>query len=385
MAEIGFDANKLVPEDKERLTRSAALIGNPLGYNHPLKDNMFTLGRVTRRRELVTVDIDDDTPTATFDDAVVDAIRAVYGRTIPTIYDFAKKRQLDPELTLLNGGSMIWVKQGDTSRLVLLQRQIYKMDNPEYGFVVAPGQYITPVGHADKAHLQVCMSEGAEELVLLVTPGTNTAAFNALAKGRNVDAVPLLISFNDQTGVTPDEKMEIISKLRQKLFERGEGDMFPQTLSDGPAIIKAHLRPEDEAKLSTVQTRINGSIIEEFRAVAFHESAASSIQFNIPYEIELPPGLKVLAFNGEAPGRKVALMTTQEIRDEIRRKADNPEAPGGIFVSNRGYIGDVGKDYFDNDVPRYLQNRNNHYEGPFKPLQEELMRRHAQAMALKSA
>ncbi len=385
MAEIAFDKNKLVPEDRDRLTRSAALIGNPLEHDHPLKDNMFTLGRVTRRRELVTVDIDDDTPTATFDDAVVDAIRTVYGRTIPTIYDFAKKRQHDPDLTLLNGGSMIWIKQEGISRLALLQRQIYKMDKEELGPVIAPGQYITPVGRADKPNLQVCMSEGAEELVLLVTPGTNTAAFNALAKGRNVDAVPLLISFNGQTGVTPDEKMEIISKLRQKLVERGEGDGFPKTLSDEPAIINAHLRPEDEAKLSIVQTRINGSLIEEFSAVAFHESAASSIQFNIPCEIELLPGLKVLAFNGEAPGRKVALMTQQEIKEEIRRKADNPEAPGGIFVFNRGYIGDVRKDYFDNDVPSDLRNKNGRYEGPFKPLQEELMRRHAQAMALKSA
>ncbi len=365
---VSFDVNLLRDEDQERITRSAALIANPLSEGHYLRDNMFLLAQVARQGNVVTVDIDRDTPTVTFDQSVSDAINDKFARRIPTIRQYTG-RQGDMRYTLLSGGSMIWVRQGEESRLALLQRQIYVRDNPALGYVLAPGQYVTPSGGVGERILHAALREGAEELLLLVKRGSAMDAFNQLAyQPAKSDAVPALLSYNGLTMLSVAEKMQSVRDVQQALTQRGAGQDFPQSV-DIPVVLSVRERPEDADRLCTVVTRVNGRTVEECRCVPYQDSTTMRVHFNIPYEVELPVGLEIAAYNAEAPGRAVRLMSEAEMQAQMQATPD-PNGVGAIFKMVAAYLRkDCG------DAPADMRNANGLYEGSFAAVQRVLAQR----------
>lgn len=355
---FSFDAALLQEDDRERLTSSAALLKNPLPHGHYLKDNMFLLGKVARYGNQVIVDINDDTPTMTFDTAVSDAIADRWGKRIPTMVQ-VKNFEFDPAYTQLTGGSMISLLQGGIEKHVLLQRQIWAKDDPSSGvMVVAAGQYISPTGRCDQPIATTLQAEREEEL-LVVAKANGTAAFNHIAGRDEKRDVPLVFSFNGQAGLDADLKAHIVGATLRK--QGLNANLAPVHA------LPANLR-RDVAGMCTVKTRVNGEVVETCRALPFYEASASMLHFNLPVRVNLPLGLEFTMHNGEAPGRPVRLMTTAEVLAEVERKKAEPDSPGGIFLFNRGaFLG------FDNDLPQDLRNTaRGGYEGDYANVQRKL-------------
>lgn len=136
------------------IERSAELLMNPIGFGEPGFDKIFIAGKVSQKGNHWRLDVMDDYPVVALDDAVREEFGLV---NCPTVKEL--RQQKIGELSLVSGGSFVWLKQGRSRSLILLKRD--ELASTDAGLMTGPA------GRCDKAMSATITEETNEELILI--------------------------------------------------------------------------------------------------------------------------------------------------------------------------------------------------------------------------
>lgn len=331
---------KLDPADKDRLSRSAALIADPLPYGHELYDYVFVGAKARRDGNVITFDINNKTPVIASPE-VQAPLRDQLGIATPSFRDMIQGTA-DPRLTGISCGAYLWFNGiTDEPKIAMVKRKTHPNDDPALGFVAAPGQYICPSGRADNLPSRVCLAEAAQEVITLL-------------KQPDGSFTPLQYMFNGIAAMDIDEMQQRLTKAREveARINIPADQRLPEKLN-APIPFNVRDRAADKERCVTFVTRLNGRTVDEVSAMPYFQGPWRTVHMHRPMEIDIPAGASVRLYNGEAPGRPVQLMNGQDMLNENARHATelttNPKALGGVFP----FVVDVCVNGYQDDVPAF--------------------------------
>jgi len=285
-----------------RFERSAKLLMAPPWYGEPAHDEVFSLGKLSRSGETWHVDIAPDTPTV----AISEQARTKYNlKDIPLVSDI-RARQKYPELSLVSGGSFLWITDpvSRNSRLACLRRdEEAKVD---------PGRLTGPAGRSGEPLSQTIEYETNEELMVFV-------------KGYKHNQRPKLLAFYSKKDFIPAIQRKRLRQVRMildDLLKRGKHK---------DAAVFARIRGGNDIEMVPIQssrvgtigaqdviTRIEGREIDRATSCfVFHDEPNNTLEVRKIIEYVLPHGYLVVGiYDGELFGREASLEAPDELSSE---------------------------------------------------------------------
>lgn len=285
-----------------RFERSAELLKAPPWYGEPAHDEVFALGKLSKSGDIWQVDIAPDTPTV----AISDQARTKYNlKDVPLVSEI-RSRQMHPELSLVSGGSFLWITDpvSRKSRLALLQRdEEAKVD---------PGRLTGPAGRSGEPLSQTIEHETNEELMVIV-------------KGYKQNQRPKLLAFYSNKDFIPAiqrKRLRQVRMIHDDLLKRGKHQ---------DAAVLARIRgandiemvPTQSSRIGTagaqdVVTRIAGREIDRATSCfVFHDEPNNTLEVRKIIEYVLPHGYSVVGvYDGELFGREASLKSLGELSNE---------------------------------------------------------------------
>lgn len=162
------------------MKKSKELLENPLKKGEALHDQIFCLGEVTQEKNNWYININSETPIVTTNKS----------KDLPSVQEIRRKHKL-PELSLISGGSIIWITNLNTSEktMLCLQREMNASTDP--------GSFTGPAGRS------------GEKLSITIENETNEEI--------NIFANNKLLRYSDFTKL--DSTEEVITFVNGEIFD----------------------------------------------------------------------------------------------------------------------------------------------------------------------
>lgn len=284
---------EIIPSQDQRMEFSDKLLERPIERGEPGFDRIFFTGRVSREGNIWRVDVEKGMPTV----ALNEQIRNEFDLKNSPIVNEMRARKKLPELSLISGGSFLWIVEKGVPRLILLRRD----DEAP----VDAGCLTGPAGRCSEKPSETAVSETNEELIIIKSR-LNTGRIH----------YKLLGFFRDERmrEAIIHEKLRQVEFIHNKLIERGKNE---------DAKILRLIRGEDDVEMLNMEeykkdgnsieqiiTAIDGREIDRIRngAVLF-DAENNTLEIREILEVKLPEGsglVKVL--DGEPFLREVSLL-----------------------------------------------------------------------------
>jgi hypothetical protein len=264
-------------EQDRKMRFSEALIGRPILDGEPGYDKIFIAGKVTQEGNDWIVDISSDTPTVALDQKIKDEYELKDSLTIKEM----RSGQGNQGLSLVSGGSFLWLNQGNARELVLLRRDDMAP--------VDAGCLTGPAGRCGEAPSLTSLNETNEEMIIIKSLSDTGEKFKLLGfygEERQRDEVihqklRQVKFLHDHYLAKGDTKTAQLLRLI-----RGEDDIETQSIMDSR-------KPVSENS-SKVITRVNGKVVDIMNnATAFLDSATNTLEIRETINVQLPTGAEI--------------------------------------------------------------------------------------------
>lgn len=282
-----------------RFERSAELLKAPPWYGEPAHDEVFALGKLSKSGNTWQVDIAVDTPTVAKDDQTSTKYNL---KDVPLVSEI-RSRQKHPELSLVSGGSFLWITDpvSKQSRLACLRR--------DDGTPVDPGKLTGPAGRSGEPLSQTIEHETNEELMVIV-------------KGYKPNQKPKLLAFYSNKDFIPAiqrKRLRQVRTIHDDLLKRGKHE---------DAAVLARIRGANDIEMVPIQSsrigtagaqdvvmRISGREIDRATSCfVFHDEPNNTLEVRKIIEYVLPHGYSVVGvYDGELFGREASLKSVEEL------------------------------------------------------------------------
>lgn len=273
--------------------RSAQLLMNPIKFGEPGFDKVFVAGRISREGSHWRLDVMDDYPVV----ALNDAIRQEFGLVnCPTVKEL--RDQEVGELSLISGGSFLWIRQGGSSKLLLLKRDLSAPTDA--------GLMTGPAGRCDKTMSATIREETNEELVILKSVRSNNRVrYKSLGfcwGGKSGDDVI-------------DFKLQQADRKAKDLLEKGQyfARALLQAIKGAEDVELVSLKPVDSAVQSdSVSFYVNGVEVDRVdNCLAYFDAENNTLEVRQIFQIDFAKGEDLrYACDGEFFGREVVLLNS---------------------------------------------------------------------------
>jgi hypothetical protein len=283
-------------EQSEIMEYSDKLLENPIKPGQPGHDKIFTTGHVSREGNVWKVDINPGDPTV----ALNEKVKNEFGIDSPLVNDMRADKTSG--LSLISGGSFIWLNEGGSRKLVLLRRD---KDAP-----VDAGSLTGPAGRCGELPSQTTIAETNEELIIVRSKSSN---------GPN--HYKLLGFYRDEK-----EKDEVVAnKLRQ--IESRYNDMIKKGELDDAKLLRL-IRGADDVEILNIEeykeknndrseriiTSIDGKEVDLIEnGTAFFDEESNTLEIREILDVKIPENDEIVEiFDGENFGRDVICINSIE-------------------------------------------------------------------------
>lgn len=284
-------------EQDKKMSLSAQLIERPILDGEPGYDKIFLLGKIEGGNGEWMIDIGSDTPTVALNQYIKDQFSL---QDSPLVQD-VRDRKVDSGLSLVSGGSFVWLSKNGKSELVLLRR--------DAAASVDSGCLTGPAGRCGEAPSMTTINESNEELIIVRSKSQ-----------RGNDRLKLLGFYGEEStkaGVI-HQKLRQVKLIYDYLiaqgktedaqllgFIRGEDDVEAYSINKN----KKHTEKADR-----VTTRVNGKAVDTIdNGVVFFDQAANTLEIREIIDVDLPEDSEVVkVLDGEVFGRDIVRVSSLE-------------------------------------------------------------------------
>lgn len=286
-------------EAPTRMKYSSELIRNPIREGEPGYDKIFLCGLVRKIERGWEFHIASDTPTAVEDEVIRNKFGLPHSPTIKEVRDGSAL----PGLSLLSAGSFVWLNEGGTSKLVLLQRDnIVSVDT---------GLLTGPAGRCGEPPSKTALDESNQELCIL-----------RQTSGRSRFKV---VGFYDDDREKNDiifRKLEQIRSVYDTLREQGRDEeaklLFSIRGEDDVEMIRRSAGPHPE-QTERVVTFVDGEPVDIIEnATVFFDEPLNTLEIRAHFEVNVWPDTTVVIRDGETYARNV--VTVDPARENLSDK-----------------------------------------------------------------
>lgn len=279
----------------DRFRSSSALLAKPFRPSEPGFDEIFLLAAVKEEKGRVTIAIDDKTPTVALNDGV--RVKHNLGQDIPTVAEVQKQHGASPYM-LISGGVHFWLSSpGEKDKALLLQR--------DEGAKLLPLHWTETAGRCDRNPKLTCDNEGNEELLVMMKKA-GAAVFR-----------PVVIADTAYEGKYPLE-------LKRKQIDAKLAPLAAQGLQqkdiDASQVHLANYSemPHEKGLYRDVVVVVNGKAQDPVRMMCLFDPANNTLEMRRSAAIDVKPGDKVVAVDGEKFGRLTGKFTMDQIVQPLR-------------------------------------------------------------------
>lgn len=286
-------------EAPARMKYSSELIRNPILEGEPGYDKIFLCGVARKGARGWEFHIASDAPTAADDEN----IRTEFGLShSPTVKEVRNGSAL-PGLSLLSAGSFIWLNEGGTSKLVLLQRDnIVPVDT---------GLLTGPAGRCGEAPSKTARDESNQELCLL----------RQTAKDHRFKIVGFYDDDREKNDIIR-QKLEQIRSVYDTLRKQGRDDGAKELLSirgeDDVEMIRRSAGPHP-GHTERVVTLVDGEPVDVIEnATVFFDEPRNTLEVRVHFEVNVWPDTTIVVRDGETYARNIVTVdpAKESLEDE---------------------------------------------------------------------
>ncbi|MEI7539339.1 MAG: hypothetical protein WCJ36_01030 [Candidatus Saccharibacteria bacterium] len=287
MEKLDSTKNPEILPNEARIHKSAELLRNPFERESPYDDRIFITANVTNPSpNMWEINVDSSYPTVVMNDKS----RQEFGLyDIPTVPEV---RAGDSEISLVSGGSWIWIEDNKGNEFLPLLRRDSEAS-------VDSNCLTGAAGRCGEVLSKTSINETNQEFIFLQTESDSTRllAFykdddekeeTARQKIEQVrDNIEALKSKYETTGEEKyKERIEALTKFN------GIEDLELIKISD--AEVKGQ-------ELDTIYTKIDGEVVDIARGISYMDKKNNTLEVRVVLRVVLPEGVKVSAvMDGES-------------------------------------------------------------------------------------
>lgn len=277
-------------EQDKKMRLSSELIERPILDGEPGYDKIFLLGKAEKKDGEWIIDIDSDTPTVALNQDIKNEFDL---KDSPIVKD-VRDRKVGSNLSLISGGSFVWITQQGKSELVLLRRDV--------GAPVDAGCLTGPAGRCGEAPSLTTLNESNEELIIVKSKTMRgKERFKLLGfYGEEISKTNIVHQKLRQVKVIHDYLMAQGRTEDAQILKliRGEEDVEVYSLNQNK-------KPVDHA--DRVTTRVNGQTVDVIEnGIVFLDEATNTLEIREIIDVNLPEGSEIVkVLDGEVFGRDI--------------------------------------------------------------------------------
>jgi len=288
-----FDKSESLSE-RQRMNFSDALLRKPFEGSDIATDKIFCLGNVSKEGRRWTIVVDAGTPTVALNQKARDQFGLAES---PTVAD-VRTRAMHPELSLISGGSFVWLNDKDGKRLVCLRR--------DAGAPVDAGYLTCPAGRSGEPLTQTIVGETNEELIIIKTLRGGQERLKLLGFFRDEDTRAKIIQ----------KRLAQVRQIHDYLMDRGR---------DYDATLLLKIRGEDDVEMLPIEelldpdpgteevvTLVRGRPIDCVQnGVVLFDAMNNTLEVNQALHVRLPEDAKIeTVIDGEVFGRAIEMFSS---------------------------------------------------------------------------
>lgn len=287
--------------ERRRYRSSEALLLRPLREGDDGFNKLFCLARISRTGDQLFLDVARNTPTVALNNDARE--RFDPQGNIPTVPEI-RKREKYPEVSLVSGGSFLWIKDRNGKHLALLRR--------DESAPTEAGSLTEPAGRSGEPMSQTTIAETNEELIIVVSEDVNDKT-----------TLKLLTFYQDESTKESliAQSIERVARMRKLLQQRGreEEARALESILSADDVIAQDVRTLEvpNSQSQEIITRIEGREIDRIHAWSYFDEPNNTLEVRQILELELPPNMQVHTMvDGEGFLRDVRLTDISELRGE---------------------------------------------------------------------
>ncbi|MBI2610484.1 hypothetical protein HYW60_00900 [Candidatus Kaiserbacteria bacterium] len=295
MSDIDRDFGK--PEsysERQRMNFSDALLSKPFESGDAALDKVFCLGKVSKEGHVWTVSVDSGSPTVALNQKVKEQLALADS---PTVAD-VRARAVYPELSLISGGSFVWLHDHKGERLVCLRR--------DEAAPVDAGYLTCPAGRSGEPLTQTIVGETNEELIIIKTLRDGQERFKLLGFFRDENTKDKIVQ----------QRLAQVKRIHDNLKQRGRE-------SDAELLLK--IRGEDDVEMLQIEgyldsnpngeevvTLVRSREIDRVQnSIVLFDKANNTLEVNQALRVRLPEDAEIqTVIDGEVFGRKIEMFSS---------------------------------------------------------------------------